>query len=602
MSLRAEIADFIGSYNARDKLSSENDTRAAGSDLARARSALTRQQTSDLQDPEFRGAKLDRLRSTTRYANAMSGLMDQRRTSALGVGGGLLPIEGYSAPNDTVQSSGGDLYAPGGPLAEGAPNDQGVYPGFEDGGLVDDGDMDDSGGDAGGVEDVAHRAVRDGLLYGQQQFGLGGQRGALPDPRRQQGVRAYMQGAGGLDDPKVMQMLYQKVDPQGKLNDDQRRMAVLGAVYNHAMSKGDRKGAAGAAFQIVQTYRNDANRAAAAARHFYEGGDMQQAAKAMADWYKAIPNGKPVDLRAEGNNIVYTDVGPDGKPTKRRVLRPNEIGAAIMKMTPDKFDEFIARAAGERSVKTSPKRALTMRDMESGHTAVDKEVDGQLTGYTEGTANRNKLGKAIRDNYLSGDEPTESSRRAMMSSPGTELEISGRERVGDTITGGAENKGTTTGSDEVKHIAAAVYAQNPDRLSPTGVVNFVTKLAGTNTASDAFNVKKMDDGGVVVSDRAGRSITLSPDVFRQLAALRGKNNQGVLERLDKDANRLVGTAKVDAGGSRLEPEAPFGRGAVQEGVDLSNAEKQRLKDRPTEMELRRRNKDRRRALQSIGED
>jgi hypothetical protein len=160
------------------------------------------------------------------------------------------------------------------------------------------------------------------------------------------------------------------IDPKHEMSDSDRNMAAVGALYQYKMKQGDTDGAACAAFQMIQYYRNASSRYAALAAVAAQKGDLDTATHAAVKAYANIPNGKNFQVqRTPDGKLSYTMTDMStGRVTMHGIEPPDKLAAAAMDLGRGDFDktllaaaeaEIAARAAGGRSmVSGNPNAAL----------------------------------------------------------------------------------------------------------------------------------------------------------------------------------------------------------------------------------------------------
>jgi hypothetical protein len=172
--------------------------------------------------------------------------------------------------------------------------------------------------------------------------------------------------------PLDMERLRNAVDPKHELNDSDRNMAAIGAVYQFRMKQGDTDGAACAAFQMLQYYRGASSRYAALATVAAQKGDLDTATHAAMKAYANIPDGKIFQVqRTPDGKLSYTMTDMStGKVTMQGIEPPDKLAAAAMDLGRGDFDktllaaaepEIAARAAGGRSMVSGKPNAVLNR-------------------------------------------------------------------------------------------------------------------------------------------------------------------------------------------------------------------------------------------------
>jgi len=114
-------------------------------------------------------------------------------------------------------------------------------------------------------------------------------------------------------------------------------------------NKGEGQKAEKVAAQMLQYYRNAAQRYAAIAAKAAEGGNVDLATKAALKAYQNVPDGNDLELLPNPDGgIMYAVTGPDGNVVTKGVATPQQLAASAMGLATGGFDKAILAAAGAR--------------------------------------------------------------------------------------------------------------------------------------------------------------------------------------------------------------------------------------------------------------
>lgn len=566
MALNKEIMDFLRGWSTVNAISDQYDDSA----YRKLRNQLAQQKLQDLQDPEMRKLDRELKRQRANYLGAMSQrVVDPnfgRRGDPL-FDPNYDPTATKPGLASPPQAPGGDpatapAVAPAAPAVptptpaprpirqsaldlDGTDNDeddgtdptqptqfaakgglikptQGVK-GYAAGGAVDD---DDDEGDDNAEEEstesnperpsysynAADDAVRAALAYGRQAFALdqAPPAGGVPDPaytqQRQQRVRAYLSGAGAQP-PSMLDVIYKKIDPQGKMTEAQRTMAGYSALWQFYMQHQRPDLAQKAAFAMLQTHRLNAAHYSALSKAALEHGHLDTAAQFAAKAFANVPNGKDVRVSKDASGRLIYEAIDDrtGQPIKKGILSPQEIGAWVMETTPDKFDELIHQLAGK------PLKQGEAEKPESGSKAT-------LKGYETADA-----------------------------------------RVQATYDDANKGGDAEAISPAMKHVASEIFASNgPSGIDPSSALDVAKRLLhiGTGAKGEKGGLqesKVLDDGARVVDLEDGRQIKVSRNTWLMAAALRGEElNKAGKELIEGAKNRVPRNAAAAERDAELE--------------------------------------------------
>ena len=193
--------------------------------------------------------------------------------------------------------------------------------------------------------EMGRRAVRDGMKKALQETGADGD-SALADPELEKMRQNYIRGYGAAPQ-QMMRQVIDKIDPERTMPPAERNMKAMGTVYQYYMEQGDVEKAQQAAMSMVQFYRRASQQFLALGQAAAAEGDLDAAAKAAVAAYTNIPNGRDMQITPTegGYEITVTDA-KSGKTINKKVLSPQEFGAAAMGFNPTTFDDEIMNAAG----------------------------------------------------------------------------------------------------------------------------------------------------------------------------------------------------------------------------------------------------------------
>ena len=159
-------------------------------------------------------------------------------------------------------------------------------------------------------------------------------------------VNQYAPGQGGLSEEELA-IAKKAVDPEGKLTESQRNMAALGSVYQYWANRGDGRKAGRVAFQMLQYYRNAAQRYAAIAAHAAQGDKASLAAEAAVRAYQTVPGGKNMSFEVKPDGgIFYHMTGPNGEDIAGVIATPEQLASSAMGLAKAGFDKALLSAAG----------------------------------------------------------------------------------------------------------------------------------------------------------------------------------------------------------------------------------------------------------------
>lgn len=154
-----------------------------------------------------------------------------------------------------------------------------------------------------GAATYADRVFHQG--QGQVQGQTSGE-GAPTNSLAERGKHALYSGTGAAD-PKMMQQVFQTVDPQGTMPMEQKLTAAVKAVHDFYMKTGDTENANKSAFEVAQFGNAQAREHGKQALQLMQSGNMQGATDALIKGYNWLPDGKTAS--AENGQVVIRDEG-----------------------------------------------------------------------------------------------------------------------------------------------------------------------------------------------------------------------------------------------------------------------------------------------------
>ena len=461
MSFAADMKDFTSAAQAGQKMVGAKDDL----EYKRALTANQRAQTAKLEnennDEETRTATLGNLKAKTRNlegATALQGLRGQltkaqikqlteaQAPEAVPTSSSIVPAtraieDAPAAPAQAVpaappQASGIPAPAAQEPLSPDLTPPTAQYSAggsvqkFAGGGAVgepepDEGDPAESGEDEGassptdisargrGAPSFSHAAASDavhaGLTYGAKALGLHSAAGVMT-PGRQRAANAWSGGAHAAS-PQEMDAVKKSIDPDNQLPESSRNLAAVGAMYQFKMAKGDTEGAARAAFQMIQHYRQASQRYAVIAAHAAQNGDIDTATYAAMKAYANVPNGQNFQLqRTSDGKISYTVTDEKtGKVKAQGIETPEKLASSAMGFAQNGFDESLMAAVQQRPAASAkpavdpnaqpmktPDKTAALKGIDAAYT--DQNPDDEKTSkpkYSPGDA-RDLKGAAFR--------------------------------------------------------------------------------------------------------------------------------------------------------------------------------------------------------------
>ena len=370
MSFSREIKDFVSAFQAGAKLWNDGEYRKARGELYRA-------QANKLANPDPLDQKLKELR--LQEAEARINLTKARASNVGrsrgrgGSGGGALPDFNPEAYRVGNASSGGQQYASldAGYDDEDEDEDYGeldndAITGAIPTSLAASGGMiegptnpDDEGNNTYWMRERARAeiqgepppaslgdAIGSGLKYLQRSFGLEGENAALPgtDTRRQQGAQALVSGAGAPTDEE-MRAVRKTIDPKSEVGDALANSTAVQRVYDFHKARGNEEGAAKAAGQFLQYYRNQSAKLGALAQVALQNNDIDGAVNAVIGGFNQIPDGNVA--KRMGDKVMIANA-KTGEPVEEIPITPQVISQASRSLSDGaSFYTYMAQKAAE---------------------------------------------------------------------------------------------------------------------------------------------------------------------------------------------------------------------------------------------------------------
>jgi hypothetical protein len=338
--------------------------------------------------------------------------------------------------------------------------------------------------------------VHAGLTYGAKALGLHAPAG-VDTPGRQRAAKAWATGAHAAPVQDI-EAIKASVDPEGKLPESSRNLAAIGAVYQFKMAKGDTEGAAKAAFQMIQHYRQASQRYAVIAAAAAEKGDLDTATHAAMKAYANVPDGQSFHVeKTDDGQLSYTITDEKtGKVKKQGIASPEKLAASAMGFAQKGFDESLMAAVQQRPTQ-QPKPA------------VDPDIAPMKS------ADKKTALKQIDDAYAeqNPDDPKTSEPKYKPADK-------------TALTGAA--------------FRMAVHSKNT-RLTPAEAMDVTTKIADPTTLDAAGFATKKTDGGYRV--RIGKQEVFVPEKdFDALLERRNAKIESLKPKKDADGPGLVSRA------------------------------------------------------------
>lgn len=427
---------------------------------------------------------------------------------------------------------------------------------YADGGLVDDGEPDEDGvldtaeipTPAGAPTDVSARsrqiatapptglenvispalgrdAVREGVTYGITKAGLH-QQGAIRSPAAQRKAQLIAQGAGSLSEEEL-NAARKAVDPDGRMTESQRNMAALGSVYQFFANKGETEKAQRVAFQVIQSYRSASQRYAAIAAKAAESGNVDLATKAAIKAYANVPDGNDLSIQLmPDGQLKYHVTGPDGKTIDGGLATPQQLAAAATGLTTGGFDKAILSAAGAA---------------DSGG-AVNAGKGGKSgAGKTQSGADKEKMSEQF-DNEIKTARDAQNKKSGLANNPETPGEADYYGDLKDTMT----------------HLVQQNQHLTPREARMAAEQLIAPEAKAKNPKSVPFKAEPLDGGGYTIKfDKGGQSVKLDDEQFDAIINKRTARANSMLQAEE--------AAKSSGGKSRTD-EAIDGLKQIASGV------------------------------------
>lgn len=540
MSFAQEMKDFIGAYQTGSKINAsrtDQDYKEALTDAQTKKTARDNDPASlELEDQTAR-AKLDQIRSGIANSAASRGYTGIRTEMAREQ---LRQLKAAGQPQSDIDPSLAGAYggAPGvtpGANAGGVPAAPVIKStmqpdtiNYAQGGLIPDGndsEPDDDEDDAsvgpavGGPTDISarrrsastdgeglegvvspalvHDAVKAGYRYGARTMGLGN--GGIRTLAQKRAAQAYAAGQGGLN-PHELAFMKHAVDPDGKMTESQRNMAAIGAAYQFYANRGEGDKAEKIAFQMLQSYRNAAQRYAALAAHAAEQGNMDLATTAALKAYANVPDGRAMQMTVDPRDgrIIYHYTDEYGKTISKGLATPQELASSAMGLARGGFDKAILSAAGQREqadaaaqggVGAKGAKPPKPGDVKTQQELLDEQIQGEQTRWQKAND-----GKEVDQSYW----------------------------------------------NDVRDAATHILQQNPNATPREAVQMGATLLTpkGNDPTANGFNTVADGSGKNTITFGNGAKITLDDDQFDAVATQRAqriKANQAAEEKQKADS-------------------------------------------------------------------
>lgn len=372
---------------------------------------------------------------------------------------------------------------------------------------------------------LVHDAVKAGYRYGARTAGLG--QGGIRTLAQKRAAQAYAQGMGGLN-PHELAFMKHAVDPDGKMTESQRNMAAIGAAYQFYANRGEGEKAEKIAFQMLQSYRNAAQRYAALAAHAAETGNMDLATTAALKAYAQVPDGRAMQLTYDKDNgrLVYHYTDEYGKTISKGIATPQELAASSMGLATGGFDKAILSAAGAREATTEKTgtgrggKAPRAGDVKTMQEMLDTEIQGEQQKWQ-----KKNSGKEVDNDYW----------------------------------------------NDVRDAAAHVLQQNPNVTPREAIQMGATLLTpkGNDPSANGFNTTSDGSGKNVITFQNGSKISLDDDQFDAVATQRA---QRIKAMQDAEAKQKADEAASTSRWDRVKGAASRIGGAIADDVKQFGSE------------------------------
>jgi hypothetical protein len=563
MGFAAEIKEFLGSAKDTYKLMSDVDAKSAQSKYYSAKAAETEQETNDPLNRQLKEAKLAHMQATTGQIGKARPLNEYQKwvMGQANAPSKPSPILG-SIPDDDQGGAVSASKAIGGAEPNKPPPETydipkpvrygflrgGLVRKFQEGGMVEDEDLEDDEGlpqevtpavgpaaaPTGGGYDVGARAVMptpaigvvptprprpklqqvlsDGLKYGLSEVEGAGAVG----PARTRAQRGIAAGAGAAPANEMLQ-IYKKIDPTGKkYTEGERNLVALQIIHDYKMRAQDPEGAARTAFQMMQHFKTAQSQYGQLAAAAMKGGHVDAGIKLALKQYANVPDGNEMQMwqDPESGRIGWEmKDAATGNRVAGGLATPEEIGSNAAKLAaPGGYENYLA-------------------NMMSG---------GRIRGDPGGAPSRGRGGKA--------EGPQIGASKAMDPAKFEKLEAQVNEHVDKWVTADAESpegKRRAKAGRELKpseiaamknsvlHIRANSGMTNDEALRTfQDFVGAPATYEGGGRERPIFTVDKSDPNVRVLRMADGRTVSMPTSDYAPMAAARGQ----ALRDAEKAAN------------------------------------------------------------------
>lgn len=180
-------------------------------------------------------------------------------------------------------------------------------------------------------EDGASLAMDAGLSWIAKYFGMD-KTPAIGDPRRNEMLNRFARGEGAATQEEVA-AASNVVDPQRRMSESDRMIAMMWAGYKFFMEKGQPEKAAKYSASLAMYARTRSMMLGNFALAALENGDTDQAARLIQSAYGLVPDGRDIKVRASQNGQIQYEVATAaGKVTRRGTAGPRELAALAQQM------------------------------------------------------------------------------------------------------------------------------------------------------------------------------------------------------------------------------------------------------------------------------
>jgi hypothetical protein len=193
-------------------------------------------------------------------------------------------------------------------------------------------------------------ALAGATAYADKKFGTGNVQGQIqgqesgPAPGDAARNRHELYTGKGAADPQMMAKVFQTVDPDNKMNMEQKMQAAINAVHDFHMKAGNKTAADQSAFEVAQYANTLARHQAAQAIKQMQSGDHQGAITSLINGYNMLPDGHSASY--ENGNIVLKD--RTGKPVASYVMDERAMKNIALGMATGQLGWDVIRMGGQR--------------------------------------------------------------------------------------------------------------------------------------------------------------------------------------------------------------------------------------------------------------